>query len=243
MQYLILCLFIGCPSIIITAFLKITTNQIGGVDPAITFFFSLTSTFLFVISSKSEVRLIRSLIGSFVNADTTRKFINMFQMAYYSSSFIYAIAVFVLNFLPIGLPGIFNGTDSYPRGMIVIFKNVAIIMYFLSIVLIYKVTINQAERILEGYKKSDRAANIVNTVINKLNEEHKSAIKKLGSGIIIYGIFCIPYLWGYATYPNALLLVLSSGKGVSPQFLNSLNYFSVIHFYMLLTCMGVIYVQ
>lgn len=215
LQYLALCFFIGCPSVIITALLKTITNRVGGVDPLVTFFICFGPTFIFLISSKCEVQFIQALLNPFLKAEAAKKFIRNFQVSYYLTSVIYAIAVFIVPFLPIGMPQMFNGKDPNPRGMLVIAKNLVLIFYLIAIAFIYKVTTNEAEKILKDYEKSDRATNVVNNIISKLNEEHKASFSKVIVGIILYGIFCIPHIWGYAMYPDAFLLIISTGKGVS----------------------------
>lgn len=222
-QYLTLSLLIGSPSIIITALLKITTNQIGGVDIPITVFFSLAATFLFAIATKGEIQLIRALVSPLVSDDVARNFIGRVRFAYYSSTLIFVITIFTLNFLPIAYPSIYNGTNVYPRAMIVIGKNVTAVLYLTAITITYKMTTIEAERLLERTGNSERKANAVDNVIRKLNEEHKASMKKLFVGIIIYGVFCIPQLWGYATVPFAFLITIASGKGVSYYFIHCIN--------------------
>lgn len=212
---------IDWPSTIITAILKAATNQITGVDIPLTIFFSISSTLILSLSSKCEIQLIHILISPLIEANVVERFISKIKTFYYSISLGLFLGVFICNFLPILLPAIFNGNNGYPRGMIVVAKNIILVIYLSSVGLIYKITTLQAEIILEKCKGSGTLAQAANNAVTKLNEEHKATIKKLTIGGILYGLFCIPQLWGYSTLPTAFILALSSGKGVclSPMYL------------------------
>lgn len=210
-----MCLFIGCPSTVVLALLKVASNQIGGVDIPITIFFSIASTFLFSITTKSEVQLIKSLVSPLMNDTVGYKFISRVRFAYYSVTFAFTTSIYILNFLPIVFPNIYNGTNGYPRSMVVVGKNITAILFLSAVSIMYKLTTDEAERILQGSAKIDKKTNAVEIVIRKLHEEHKTSIKKLVVGIIIYGVFSMPQLWGYASVPFGVAVILASGTGVS----------------------------
>jgi len=109
-------------------------------------------------------------------------------------------------------PNIFDGNEGVPRGLLIVTKNVFSVLYFFVVSNILKITHASANKILAEAKLSEKKSTQVAYVVNKLSEEHSNAIKKLFVAMIIYGLFCIPHLWGYAYVPYTFLQTIASGK-------------------------------